>query len=204
MGRLFGAVTLPNIISRHRELALTDNLLIDGTIHYEDKILEGTLLVQATAGGSPNSKWVAYSEGVASAAAANTQAAIALDPTQVPRAAQWFRPGMPVAKVHAGVVTSLGTVLVYNPATGAMVLTANLAAAVAQGDSIILDPAVYPIAYNKARVLVDETLMDENDQVATGFFKGFFNQAATSITTYAAAQLGAVVINSGIGELEIK
>lgn len=201
MGKLLGAVTFPNVISRHRELALTDAMLVDGTIHANDKIIQGTLMVKATIGG--NSKWVAYCEGLASAVGATTSPTVQLDPTTTPRAQQWFRPGMPVAKVHAGAPTTLGTVLAYNPATGVLTLAANAAAAVAVGDIVSLDPAVYPIGYNKARVLVDELLLEEGtDDISAGYFKGFFNQAATSITAAAAALLGAVAINAF--ELEIK
>lgn len=197
--RFLGNITLPMIVSRHEELSVKEEIIIDGTVHQNDLIATGTLLVKNRTTG----KSVAYAEGACVAATATNSTAFSVvvgaGANNVQRAAAWFRPGMVIANA-AGTV--IGTVATFNPATGVGTFAANAVAVVAIGALLKSDPATYFITYAGAGVLEEQTLMDSGDRNDDVYIKGFFMIARTSITTTALSAMGGVVHSSD--EVEIK
>lgn len=163
------------VLARHTGLAVALSVVISVAIHKIGEVLSpGTIL-----GKMGNGKYRAYAEGLVTTAFGTGSAAFAFDPDE-PHA-KFFRVGDALESV-AGV--ALGTILTYDPDTGAGTLTGNSAAILAIGARARITEASVSLGSGKGRILQEEVEMGENDEIASGFVEGFI--AKTEMHTDAA------------------
>lgn len=194
--KILNTITNPALVSRQDQLGVETSFTVDGSVLAAGiRILRGTLM-----GLLANTKYRPYFESVVTVAFSTASAAFTLDPTS-PRAAY-----LVVGDVLEGTdTTALGTVLTYNPLTGAGTLAANSSNNFAADGtkSVRIPLATLALVYPDGKLLKDELDMDGTDQVGVGFYEGFFVKSLTTLTAAAITAMGAAY-TVGTDEVRLK
>jgi hypothetical protein len=195
MAQILSTFKNPALISRHEQLAIANAIKIDNAIHALNETLRrGTLL-----GKGANGKYRAYAEAPVTVAFSAASPNFTLDPADINT--KNFRVGDVIESV-AGL--ALGTILTFNSVTGVGTLTANSANALAIGQRVRATAAVIAINVSNGKLLQDEVVMGSADEVAVGYFEGFFVTSQTSLTAAAKTAMGAIDVAGEADEVRLK
>lgn len=193
MGRVLGDITSPNVESRYLNLAVAVEMLIDGTVHQDEKMLRGQIMGKIVASG----KYRAYATAQVKTGGEFSTAAdtFILENAASRDEMKFFQVG-DVITDDAG--NALGEIATFDPETGVGTLTGNSANNLAAGNGVILDASDVSIAKADVRILKSETLVEDGaDKPADGYVEGFFNTAVVKGATSAAlVAMGAKVLSS--------
>lgn len=186
--RVLGDITQPNVESRFLPLAVAVEALIDASVHPDEKILRGTLLMKIVSSG----KYRAYAEAdVATGGDFSTGAdTFTLEDQDSKEKMKHFRVGDVIEGTDG---TALGTIATFNATTGVGTLTANSSNNYAAGNGVRVATSVATLASQAGRILKSETTVETGqDEPVAAYIEGFFNKnRVIGATAAAITALGA-------------
>lgn len=193
MGRILGNITQPALESRHLNLAVALESVIDKDVHGGEVLLRGALMGKIVASG----KYRAYAQAaVASGGDFSTSAdTFTLEDLTDRDLMKHFRVGDVITDDEDN---ALGEIATFDPVTGVGTLTGNSANNLASGGAdVIIDAADLSIAKVDVRILKSETQVETDlDKAEPGYNEGYFNRSAVlgatdeALTAMGAKDLG--------------